>query len=169
MNLSNKNSKNYTILKFLFSAWFFSLIFPILLISDYWALLEFRSNDRFAVIKFFFVALLMLYVLLFLSSDKKYFFGDLKKYFFFLLFIAICIISTIWSINPYVTFVNSILLLMFFLSFLKIKNIVGYNVLFPLVPIIILLTIIASIIINGFEGRFIGGNQPNIIGQFFVK
>ena len=129
-------------------------------------MLEFRSNDRFAVIKFFVVALLMFYVLLFLSSDKKNYFKDLKKYFFFLLFIAVCIISTIWSINPYITFINSILLLFFFLSFLKIKNIIGYDLLFPLVPLIILSTIIASIIINGFEGRFIGGNQPNIIGQF---
>lgn len=157
---------NQLTLKFLFNAWFFSLILPLLLISDYDSYKEFSGNDFFAKLKFFFISVFIIYVLFFLNTKENKFRIDINAHLIFIFFIFICILSSIWSINPFRTFVNSVLLFAFFLCFLKIKNIIKYEELFAFLPLIILTTLITAISVHGISGRFIGGNLPNDIGNF---
>ena len=62
---------NKFIIKFLFSLWFFFLIFPIIFIENYWVMLDLRSNNIYLPLKIGSLILFITYVLFFLKIEKK--------------------------------------------------------------------------------------------------
>jgi O-antigen ligase len=156
---------NKFFLKFLFSLWFFFLIFPIIFIENYWVMLDLRSENIYLPLKIASLLIFITYVLFFLKIEKRITSVDLKIG-FFVLFLFFCVISSLWSIKTFTTFGNAILLFFFYLAFIKTQNFISFKDLFKFIPVIISSIIIISIFKYSLVGRNIGGIQPNLISQF---
>lgn len=149
-----------TITLFFFGMVIFAQSFSIIFVSDYWDLLELRetrwaTNFKFGSILFFFAFSI--------ASIKDIF--SLRYNILFLFLLGWFLLSALWSIDSLKTFQNVIALGLLATALINVRSKIAYYKLFSVATFVTLGVLVAAIIKFGIDGRFIGGNQPNIVSS----
>lgn len=145
---------------FFFGTVVFSQCYSIIFVSDYWDLLELRETRWATNFKF---GSIFLFFAFSIASVKDIF--SLRYNILFLFLLGWFLLSTLWSIDPLKTFQNIIALGLLATALINVRSRIAYYKMFSVATFVTFAVLVAAIIKFGIDGRFIGGNQPNIISS----